>query len=109
MKTLAIGVMLMTALAVGPLVAAAGPAGMVRVLNRTDVTVTVFVLGADFYGNRVWRPQATVTAGSYLDLPNIPAGTTVGAQSLAKGASKQQWPPVRVDYSGRPIFEYVVR
>ena len=108
MKTVVIGVVLLIALVVGALVADAGPAGVVRVLNRTGSTVTVYVLGVDFYGNRVWRPQGSVAAGSYLDLPNVAAGTTLGAQNPAD--KRQQWPPVRVEYSwGRPIFEYVVR
>ena len=108
MKPMMIGLILMIALLTGSSsVTEAGPGSVVRVLNRSRSTVTVYVLGLDFYGNRVWRPQGSVAAGSYLDLPNVPAGTTVGASNLAD--KSQQWPPVRVDYSGRPIFEYVLR
>lgn len=106
MKAVVVATMLLVGLVFGPDGADAGPAGLVRVHNRTDLTVTVYVLNVDFYGNRSWRPVSNVSPRSYLDLPDVPAGTTVGAQIPA---TRRQWPPARVEYSGgRPIFEYVI-
>jgi hypothetical protein len=106
MRALAVALVL-TLLALGSAVAWAAPAGLVRVYNRTDTPVTVYVLDVDFYGKRSWRALRDVSPRSFLDLPNVPAGTMVGAK---QSHAKREWPPVRVEYAGgRPIFEYVVR
>ena len=91
-------------LVLGAAPAQAATSGLVRVHNRTDSTVTVYVLNVDFFGNRSWRALREVAPRSLLDLPNVPAGTMVGVQT-----PKRQWPPTRVEFtSGRPIFEYIV-
>jgi hypothetical protein len=82
----------------------AATSGLVRVHNRTDSTVTVYVLNVDFFGNRSWRALGDVSPRALLDLPNVPTGTMVGVQT-----PKRQWPPRRVEFTGgRPIFEYIV-
>jgi hypothetical protein len=106
MRTVVIAVILVIGVIVGSGGADAGQSGLVRVHNRTDFTVSVYVLDVDFYGNRSWRRLGEVSPSSSLDLPNVPAGTTVGAQIPA---TKQQLRPARVEYaSGRPIFEYFI-
>jgi hypothetical protein len=84
----------------------AGENGFVRVYNYTDTELTVYVQDVDFYGNRSWRALRDVAPHTFLDLPNVPAGTMVGAKE-ARG--KREWTPTRVEYRGRPIFEYSVR
>ena len=105
MRAVVVAMILLIGLVLGSGAADAGSSGLVRIHNRTDLEVTVYVLNVDFYGNRSWRPLNNVSPRSYLDLPNVPAGTMLGAQHPP---TKRQWSPTRVDYSGRPIFEYVI-
>jgi hypothetical protein len=104
-RVVTVGASLIAMVLMTAVLSKADESGSVRVINRTASIVDVLVRDSDIVGIQSWRVIATVQPRSWIELPQVPSGATLGARSR----TGQEWPPRRVEYgAGRTIFEYVL-
>lgn len=75
-----------------------GKKGIVRINNPNRFPVQILAQNRDFFGRKRWVRIGVVRPRSFIQIPNVPMGATLGANAVD---GSRYWRPFRVTYPRR--------
>lgn len=77
---------------------------LIRIINPNRFPVSLHLRDINAFGYENWIQIAIIRPQSYVDIPNIPAGTFLGVDAKPEGIS---WPPFQVYLRSQYMPNYI--